>query len=266
MKIALITLSSEGARVAERISHGLPDARMFFHKDVDTDFDAERFDSVIALTRELFDEYEGLIFIAPSGVAVRAVAPNVRHKTSDPAVVALDVGARYAVSLLSGHEGGANDLALAVSNIIGSEPVITTTSEALKTAIVGVGCRRGISCEKIVEAINHALSSASIPLDEVRLLASVDIKANEEGLLRAASELGVPLRFIASEEVRSSAQEFERSEFVQEKVNLPAVAEAAALLAGRRTRLVLPKTAVNGVTVAVARESCLWSESGRETR
>ncbi len=264
MKVALITLSNEGAHVAKRLSQSIPDADMFFHADVDAGFDVKRFDSIMALTRELFDEYGGLIFIAPSGVVVRAIAPNIRHKTSDPAVVALDVGARYAVSLLSGHEGGANDLALAASNIIGAEPIITTTSEALKTAIVGVGCRRGTSLERILEALERALAKASVFLEEVRLLASVDIKANEEGLLQAASELGLPLRFIPAEEVRSSIREFERSEFVEEKVNLPAVAEAAALLAGRRTRLVLPKTAFGGVTVAIARESCLWSESGPE--
>jgi cobalt-precorrin 5A hydrolase len=266
MRVAIITLSKEGARVAERILQGLPDARMFFHRDVDVDLDADRFESVVDLTSELFNAFEGLVYIAPCGVVARAVAPNIRSKKTDPAVVALDVGARYAVSLLSGHEGGANDLALAVSNIIGSEPVITTTSEALKTVIVGVGCRRGISSDRIVEAVNRGLEQVSISLDEVRLLASVDIKADEDGLLQAASELGIPLRFIASEEVRSSSREFEHSQFVEEKVNLPAVAEAAALLAGRRTQLILPKTASAGVTVAIARENCLWLESGPETR
>ena len=260
MKVAIITLSNEGARVAERIAQGFPGARLYFHKDVTIDAGADRFDAIIELTGEIFSEYEGLIYIVPSGVVVRAVASCIRHKKVDPAVVVLDVGARYAVSLLSGHEGGANDLALKVSNIIGSEPVITTTSEALKTAIIGIGCRRGISSEKIIEAIRRGLAKAVVSLDEVRLLASVDIKADEEGLLEAASELGIPLRFIASDEVRASTREFEHSEFVMEKVNLPAVAEAAALLAGRRTRLVLPKTALDGVTVAVAREDCLWSE------
>ncbi len=47
-------------------------------------------------------------------------------------MVVVDVGARWAISLLSGHEGGANDLAVAVGNILAAEPVISTTSEALK--------------------------------------------------------------------------------------------------------------------------------------
>jgi len=74
-------------------------------------------------------------------------------------------------------------------------------------------------------------------------------------LREAARLLGIPLRFIGAGEIRSSVREFAGSDFVQEKVDLPAVAEPAALLAGRRTRLVLPKRKAGGVTVALARES-----------
>ena len=57
------------------------------------------------------------------------------------------------ISLVSGHEGGANDLALRLANLIGAEPVISTSSEALKRIIVGVGCRRGTCAEWIMAAI-----------------------------------------------------------------------------------------------------------------
>jgi len=89
----------------------------------------------------------------------------------------------------------------------------------------------------------------------VRLLSSASIKADEEGLLAAARELKVPLRFIAADEIRESVREFDHSPFVKEKVNLPAVAEPCALLAGRRTRLVLPKRSYDGVTIALAEEN-----------
>ena len=220
-----------------------------------------RFRSIIALTRSVFRKYRGLVYFAPCGVALRALAPLVKHKLTDPAVVVVDAGGRYAISLLSGHEGGANELALRVANILGAEPVVTTTTEALKTAIVGVGCRRGVSGRRIVRAVRGALRAARVKLPEVRLLASADIKAGEAGLLEASRLLSLPLRFISSEELRSTAKSFQRSELVQRKVALPAVAEPAALLAGRRTRLVLPKKTFRGVTVAIARESCLWSAS-----
>jgi cobalt-precorrin 5A hydrolase len=258
MRIAIITLSPEGTVVAGRIAAGFDDASVYLHESVDGYPEAESFSRVVELTERIWDLSQGLVFVAPTGVAVRAVAPLIKHKASDPAVVVVDVGGRYAISLLSGHEGGANDLAMRVGNIIAGEPVITTTTEALKTLIVGVGCRRGIAAEKIVTAVETTLRGAGLALDQVRFLASADIKADEKGLLEAAVLLGIPLRLVSSDEMRSSTRGFTHSRLAQEKVNLPAVAEPAALLAGRRTQLLVPRKTYNGVTVAIARESSMW--------
>ena len=264
MKTALIALSKEGAMLADRVRTRLPETSLYVHDSVDWFPDAVKFERIIDLTREIFGEYKGLVYFAPCGVVVRALVSNAESKYTDPAVVVVDAGARYAVSLLSGHEGGANDLAMTVSNILGAEPVISTTTEAVKSIIVGVGCRRGVSSGRIVEAVKEACVTAGVEMSDIRLLASADVKSDEEGLLAAAKELGLPIRFIASDEIRASTAGFGHSDFVQEKVDLPAVAEPAALLAGRRTRLILPKTAFNGITVAIARESFLWSESAPE--
>jgi len=263
VKIALITLSKEGARLAARLAPELGGARVFLHADVTDDAGmtgSERFESVVALTGDIFHRYEGLVYIMPCGVAVRAIAAHMEDKKTDPAVVVVDAGGRYAVSLLSGHEGGANDLALRVGNSLGAEPVITTTTEALKDLIVGIGCRRGVEADAVMGAVKEALRLAGGDLSRVRYLASADIKKDERGLLDAARRLGVPIRFIGSGDIRSSAAAFDRSDFVEEKVNLPAVAEPAALLAGRRTTFILRRTVLHGVTVAVARENFLWSE------
>jgi cobalt-precorrin 5A hydrolase len=257
MRLALITLSVEGARVAMRLACAMPGTDLYLHSAVAIRAKAKRFDAIVALTRRVFRRYEGLIYICPTGVVVRAIAPLVQHKLSDPAVVVLDVGARYAISLLSGHEGGANALALRVANTLGAEPVVTTTTEAVKNLIVGIGCRRGAASEAIIAAVREALRKVRATPEQVRLLASADIKANEKGLIEAAAQLGLSLRFITSDEIRATTRKFQRSEFVKSKVNLPAVAEPCALLAGRRTQLLLPKTILNGVTVAVARENCL---------
>jgi cobalt-precorrin 5A hydrolase len=207
------------------------------------------------LTADIFGRFDGLVFVMPCGVVVRAVAPHLSSKKTDPAVVVTDVLGRHAISLAGGHEGGANDLAYDVANILGAEPIVTTTTEAVKTVIVGVGCRKGIAAENVEEAVRAALAAADVSLNEVRCLASADVKLGELGLIEAAKRLSLPLRFIASAEIASSPRDFEHSEFVMEKVNLPAVAEPAALLAGRRTRLILRKIILDGVTVAVARES-----------
>lgn len=257
MSVAVITLSIEGARLALRLASELPAADVYIHEKVSGDWAAHRFESVVDLTGRIFNNYEGLIYIMPCGVVVRSIAPHLRHKTQDPAVVAVDVMARWAVSLLSGHEGGANDMAITVGNILAAEPVISTTTEAVKTLIIGIGCRRGTESHKICAAVLSVLDEANLELDQVRLLSSADIKRDEAGLIAAARELSIPLRFISSEEIRNATGSFQHSDFVEEKVNLPAVAEPCALLAGRRTQLLVQKKTFNGITVAVAQESSL---------
>jgi cobalt-precorrin 5A hydrolase len=296
MKTALITLSAEGARLLAPLAGRLPEARLYVHESVrggsfgngsvrrdsalhETDphnsarLDsepeppvAERFTRIADLTASLFPVCRGIIYAAPCGVVIRAIAPLVKSKYEDPAVVVVDAGGRWAVSLLSGHEGGANDLAFRVANLTGAEPVVTTTTEALKSVIVGVGCRCGTPADRIVAAIREALTEEGISLDEVRLLASADVKADEAGLLGAAEALGLQIRFINAAEIRASLREFSHSDFVQEKVNLPAVAEPAALLAGKRTRFICRKKAFNGITIALAREGIAWSESAPAIR
>jgi cobalt-precorrin 5A hydrolase len=257
MSTAFLTLSEPGARVVRTLLPSFRDARVFLHTSVASDIPgATRFERIAEAAGQVFPLVTGLVFVAPTGVVVRAIAPLIEHKLSDPAVVVVDVGARYAISLLSGHEGGANALAVQVANILGAEPVLTTTSEAVKNLIVGIGCRRNAPASTIVEAVRQALSRVDVPLESVRFLASIDLKRDEVGLLEAATQLGVPLRFIASQDIRACCLDFEHSDFVEEKVAVPAVAEPVALLAGRRTELLLPKTIINSVTVAIARENC----------
>jgi cobalt-precorrin 5A hydrolase len=253
----LVTLSPLGLVVARRLKAAFTEAVIHLHADVDTREDVQRFTRTADLVEQLFSKTKGIVFIAPCGIMVRALAPLIKSKLSDPPIVVVDVMGRYAVSLLSGHEGGANDLTLRVANVIGAEPVITTTSDAEKDLIVGVGCRKDAPVESIVEAIRFALETAKVSIDAVRLLASADIKAEETGLLEASKQLGVPLRLIASDEIRACTREFAPTPLAQEKVNLPAVAEPVALLAGRRTVLIQNRINRNGVTVAIARESSL---------
>jgi cobalt-precorrin 5A hydrolase len=265
MSIALISLSPEGLQIVRRLAPHLDGSEIHVHDSVGDAPDASSFSRVLDLTRELFGRCKGLVYIAPSGVAVRAIAPLVEHKLRDPAVVVVDVGGRWAISLLGGHEGGANALTLRIANILEAEPVITTTSEAAKNLIVGVGCRRGTPAETIIAAVTEGLALIGHLPEEVRLLASADLKADEAGLLEAAERLAIPLRLIPGDEIRASGRLFEHSTFVENKVALPAVAEPAALLAGRRTRLILPKTIIKSVTVAIAQEGCSWSASDPAT-
>ena len=253
----ILTLSDLGAGVVRKLAANIKNSRLHFHDTVTDSTGGAVFSRTADLVTELFRKTDGIIFVGPCGIIVRAMAPLLRSKLTDPPVVVIDVLGRWAVSLVSGHEGGANALCLAAANIIGAEPVITTTTDAAKTLIVGVGCRRGCDPEPIVDAVTNAIAQVGATLSEVRLLASAEIKAREPGLLKAAETLGLPLRLISSDEIRACPLDFATTPLAMEKVNLPAVAEPAALLAGRRTTLILPKTIKNSVTVAVARENSL---------
>jgi cobalt-precorrin 5A hydrolase len=256
---AIITLCEKGLGTARRIAVGFPESRIFVHQKVSgIRNDEQTFGEVIRLVSVIWREYGNLVFVLPLGVAVRAIGCHVVNKHVDPAVVVADVGGRWAISLLCGHEGGANGLTLRISNILDAEPVITTTGEAAKFLIVGVGCRRDTPCKEITDAICHTFSRFQLNLSQVRLLASADIKKQEQGILEASRILNVPVRFVSSAQLAQCPQKIGESPFVKEKVGLPGVAEPAALLAGRRTSLLVPKQKFRSVTIAVAKENCTW--------
>ena len=93
-------------------------------------------------TGERFSDSDGLIFVGAAGIAVRAIAPFVRDKMTDPAVVVVDETMRFSISLLSGHMGGANELALLTAELTGAEPVITTATDVNGRFAVDVFARQ----------------------------------------------------------------------------------------------------------------------------
>lgn len=89
----------------------------------------DSFDDLGTWTGERFSDSDALVFIGAAGIAVRAIAPHVRDKFSDPAVVSVDEAGRFAVPLLSGHVGGANDLSREVAAAIGAQAVVSTATD-----------------------------------------------------------------------------------------------------------------------------------------
>ncbi len=193
------------------------------------------------------------IMLAASGIAVRFLEDLVQDKHTDPAVVVLDEAARFAIALLAGHEGGANQLAYRVAEVTGAMPVITTATEALKPLVVGIGCRKNVTCEQIAAAITQALGERS--LNEVREIVTIDLKAKETGLLEFCDQNGLPLRILASATVAARPWVTKASDWVQHNVGLPGVCEPCALIASSRGKLIVPKLSLNGVAVAVVEDN-----------
>lgn len=125
---------------------------------------------------------------------------------------------------------------------------------------VGVGCRRGVEKEIILERIQEAIGLLGASPHAISGLCSIDLKADEAGLIEAAKYLKVPFRTFAAAELQAVNLEnqLEPSNFVSEKIGVDGVCEAASLLGTRKGRLILPKTKGRGVTVAISIESFMW--------
>ncbi len=87
------------------------------------------FENLHSHAAALWENYDALVFVGACGIAVRAVAPFVSDKASDRAVVVVDEKCRYAIPILSGHLGGANELAEKIASLTGADAVITTATD-----------------------------------------------------------------------------------------------------------------------------------------
>lgn len=275
-----------------------------------------------------FSASDALIFVSSCGIAVRSIAPFIKSKTEDPAVIVTDEAGSFVISLLSGHMGGANALAEQIAAAIGAAPVITTATDvngrfsvdawakrngfaiddmqaakAVSAAIleadipltsvfpitgglpngvvagesgeigialsykkeapfkttlrlipkclsIGVGCRRGTGAEAIASAVGQVLDDNGLDARAVKCAASIDLKKDEPGLIAFCEQAGIPLRFYSARRLNKVAGEFTASEFVRKTTGVDNVCERAAMIGAEK--LIVKKTEVGGVTVAVA--------------
>ncbi len=200
----------------------------------------------------VYHSHSHWVMVATTGIAVRFLNGLIQDKKTDPAVVVLDEAARFATSMLGGHEAGANELAYRVANIVGATPVISTATEALKPLVLGIGCRKNISAESIEAAVFHTLGEIS--LDQVREIATIDLKSTEPGLLEFCQRQQIPLRILHTNTIAARRWVTESSSWVLQNIGLDGVCEPCALTACGRGKLIIPKTTLNGVAVAVVKD------------
>ena len=283
-------------------------------------------------TKRVFQPGNNLLFIGAAGIAVRAIAPYVRAKQSDPAVVVMDEKANWCIPILSGHLGGANLLADKLAKMTGAQAAITTATDVrgvwavdswakreglkvinpgkikeisagllrgqtkkmfsefpiagkLPTGVVfsdaascdiyvgihrladrerqplylvpqalcvGIGCRKGASREQIDALFEKVMEQNCIWHEAIEMVCSIDLKKEEPGLLDFCAEHFWKLKTYDAETLRNLKGVFTASAFVKQVTGVDNVCERSAKKGSGNGEIRIPKTAQNGVTIAVA--------------
>lgn len=146
-KISLISFSLTGDSTARRLALGLQEKNADSAPEIRCDCKSIYHEnglkeSLEEWTKREFSSAEALIFIGACGIAVRSIAPYVTSKASDPAVLVIDECGGFVISLLSGHLGGANELALLAAEILGAQPVVTTATDLHRRFAVDVFAKK----------------------------------------------------------------------------------------------------------------------------
>ena len=147
--------------------------------------------------------------------------------------------------------GNSGEVGISIS-VYRDEPFVRTLRLIPKILHLGIGCRKGTSVETIREAVDEVLLAHNIARRAVKCAASIDLKAEESGLLAFCQEWKLPVTFFFAEELKSVPGDFTPSAFVQSITGVDNVCERAALIGAEK--LIVKKTARNGVTVALAQE------------
>ncbi|MFJ2717601.1 precorrin-3B C(17)-methyltransferase [Streptomyces sp. NPDC087437] len=178
--IGLISATAAGAAARDRLAAAWPDRTRVYEGPVG--------DAV----RAAFAECGQLVCFLATGAVVRLIAPLLGDKASDPGVVCVDEGGRFAVSLVGGHAGGANELARAVGEMLGAEPVVTTATDAV--GLPGLDTL-GLPVEGDVAGVSRALLDGEpVVLDaEVRWpLPPLPVAAEGAYTIRVTDRAAVP--------------------------------------------------------------------------
>ena len=135
-EIAIICITQNGKNLALRLQSELKEGHVYFVKKKSEDELQEFSKGVIRIYEKLkdfvptiFNKYRYIVFIMATGIVVRTIAPLIQSKFEDPAVIVTDERGTNVISLLSGHMGGANEMTLYISHLIGANPVITTATD-----------------------------------------------------------------------------------------------------------------------------------------
>ena len=175
MKIGIVALTRGGSMLARKLAGKLGDA---------TFVDRQGGQKVAEVIGDSWHRFDGLVCIMAAGIVVRAIAPLLRDKLSDPCVVVMDEKGRHAISLHSGHIGGGNDLAEKVAAVTGGTAVITTASDTLELVALDLWAEE----QQLTAPDREKLTAAAAILvnrGELKLYTDVAVDSLPPGLSRA---------------------------------------------------------------------------------
>jgi cobalt-precorrin 5A hydrolase len=128
MNLAIIAVTDRGAKLAQTIKTHFS-ADVFVKSGRNPIGELNEYVSLRDLINNIFQKYDAFIFIMATGIVVRVIAPSIVHKSVDPAILVMNESGKHVISLLSGHIGGANELACLVAKKLHAEPIITTATD-----------------------------------------------------------------------------------------------------------------------------------------
>ncbi|WP_353092649.1 cobalt-precorrin 5A hydrolase [Tissierella praeacuta] len=139
MKIACLSFTDKGKLIGDRLKSLNEENKEYIithyvNKEIEG--------GIKSLLDYIWKEYDGLVFISSTGIAVRMINPYIKDKITDPAVVVIDDCGKFSISLLSGHLGGANELSQWLGEKINATPVITTASDNRKIEAIDLFAKR----------------------------------------------------------------------------------------------------------------------------
>ncbi|MEM7206262.1 MAG: cobalamin biosynthesis protein [Pseudomonadota bacterium] len=250
MSTRIVSLTEIGSRLGEHLAQSL---------ECEHWFKPQPFGEQM---REWYRAGHRIVFICATGIVVRTLASVLDSKHSDPPVLVLDERGRFVIPLVSGHEGGANEWAREVAELLDAQCVITTAQSYTRPVYVaGVGCERDCPSDDILDLIDSTLRENPVisGREEIAMAASVDVKVDEKGLLEWADNLEEPARFYPATKLLEYTERLsEKSQHVFDAVGCWGVAEAAALagaeaLSGGDAELLITKHKSSRATFALAR-------------
>ena len=169
MKTALICFSDAGAALSCRLCSllGLEPSSVHSVRKFAEKYGFTPHEKISADMGELFSAHEALLFVGACGIAVRSIAPHLKSKTEDPAVLVLDDRGRFVIPILSGHIGGANELARSLADQLGAEAVITTATDGAGRFSCDAWAKThdcAISSMDAAKAVSAAILTRDVPI------------------------------------------------------------------------------------------------------